>query len=444
MSKKASALKKLPARAQLPSGRVVTLRVTRALTAPFTRKEGAPLFSEVLALFDEGVVELRADKSRISLAVRDLALGDFHALRAFMMAAGLCEEEAARFPCRNCEAEIRVFPCRALALGPFADCELGEEELDATLPFGVPYEIEDVTLPNGNVANTVTFAARTVAQSEHAFAALGAANLEIDAAFVRSFGVSRLTAEEEVDQIAKTLRACDDASFDSIAAVFLASHYSARLGGIAACGTCGARNDVDAPYERELSVGASNDVNDAVASAGAAQSASDRAFPSLDEFSETAHASFVEHAARFEEGTVDLVIDGGTPACDDGGEPLLGSYVPGAGFEEGVLARPTVTLYFRSFRAMWREDGPYDVDAEIDETVEHELAHHAHFLVGDDPMDDEEREEIAREAVRTVGKKELTRIATRGLGADLVVFARRTWPLWILVALATLFGILRE
>ena len=70
--------------------------------------------------------------------------------------------------------------------------------------------------------------------------------------------------------------------------------------------------------------------------------------------------------------------------------------------------RPTVTLYVRTFRAMWNEEGAYDVAAEIDETVSHELEHHGHFLSGHDPMDEEERGEIAVEVARAfTGRKEL-------------------------------------
>ena len=63
----------------LPSGTRVDLVLGEAPESPRARKPGAPLFSEVLALFDEGVVSI-AGKD-----VRDLALPDFHVLRAVLM-----------------------------------------------------------------------------------------------------------------------------------------------------------------------------------------------------------------------------------------------------------------------------------------------------------------------------------------------------------------------
>ncbi|MBF5066225.1 hypothetical protein G6O45_23615, partial [Salmonella enterica subsp. enterica serovar Istanbul] len=58
---------------------------------------------------------------------------------------------------------------------------------------------------------------------------------------------------------------------------------------------------------------------------------------------------------------VELVVEGGTPAVDEGGEPLLGSYVPPHPGDAGAPSRaPVVTVYYRTFRATWDEDGAYD------------------------------------------------------------------------------------
>ncbi len=55
---------------------------------------------------------------------------------------------------------------------------------------------------------------------------------------------------------------------------------------------------------------------------------------------------------------------------------------------------------------MWHEDGPFDWDAELAETIEHELEHHMAYLVGDDPMDEEERDgDRERGARASLGKK---------------------------------------
>jgi hypothetical protein len=97
-----------------------------------------------------------------------------------------------------------------------------------------------------------------------------------------------------------------------------------------------------------------------------------------------------------------------------------------------------VTLYYRTFRAIREEDGPYGWQAEVDETIEHELEHHAGWRAGDDPMDDEERAEIAAERARLIGRKAVARQDVVALGADLRGFLARTWVIWVIVAVVTL------
>jgi hypothetical protein len=243
-------------------------------------------------------------------------------------------------------------------------------------------------------------------------------------------GIVALGPETEPARLARALEAADDEAFASVLDVFLATHYPLRLGAPLRCEECGARNDVDAPYEREFAP------SDPPLGAHPAED-TPASYPTDDELSALAEAHFRERARRFPEDSVDLVLTDETPAVDDGGEPLMGSYVPGSvGDAHGVPERPTVTLYLRTFRAMWDDDGPYDVAGEVRETVEHELTHHEHWLTGDDPMDDEERALIAEEARRLHGKKQLARGAARGLGADVLEFLRRTWLIWALILLA--------
>ena len=83
---------------------------------------------------------------------------------------------------------------------------------------------------------------------------------------------------------------------------------------------------------------------------------------------------------------------------------------------------------------MWEEDGPYDWKAEVDETIDHELEHHDGWRVGHDPMDDEERAEIAHEHARLVGRKTAVRASVGAFGADIGGFIARTWPIWLIVA----------
>jgi hypothetical protein len=439
--KKVTRAKSLPTRVQLPSRRVLALRTPKIADAPLRRAEGEALFAEVLLAEARGYVELVDGKDKVPCA--SLILSDFHAVRALLTAASVLHEEPVTMHCKNCDATMDVEPCKELPLGPFRDAELSDDELDATLTFGEPHSIAPIRLGGARVARTVTFAPRTAGESQSLFAALARKDLAIDRIFVHGMGIARLGAEVDEDQIAIALTAATDAAFGSVTNRYLESHYPLRLGAVVMCEACGARNDVDAPYQRELDVVPEHppeERRDGVVLPSA--------FPSFDEFATSAHAVFQRYVLPFQEGSIDLIIDDEVPACDDGGEPLLGSYVPGAysGFDasDAIGARPTVTLYVRTFRAMWNEEGPYDVDAEIDDTIEHELEHHGHYLSGHDQVDEDERALIAKEAERVIGKKELVRVATRGLFRDVQELMRRTWLLWVLVLAALLFAFLRN
>lgn len=204
------------------------------------------------------------------------------------------------------------------------------------------------------------------------------------------------------------------------------------------CPGCGARNDVDAPYVRELEASGPR-VRHAPDGAATAP------LPDFETFAARAEALAAPRLATSPGEPVMLVIEDGTPAVDDGGEPLLGSYVPPLpGDAQRAPSPATVTVYYRTFAAVWAEDGPYDWEDELDETIEHELLHHAYFLRGEDPMDDEERDVIAGEGLRLVGKREATRRAFGDFAADLREFFTRTWPLWILALFAAIVGLVGQ
>lgn len=419
----------LPARLTLPSGKVVALGLVRARKEPRRHRDGEPLFAEVLATLDEDV---RVEHDGKVLDARELPLTDFHVLRAVLVRGGLLEEEEVAVRCRNCDEELRVLPCAALEIGPWVDGELGDEELDATLPFGEPHPIAPLPLGKVRVAKTVTLAPRRVREVLPLWRALARDPLDVDAAFSEAMGVVALGPEKVPARIAEALATCDDRAFTSVTDVFLASHYPVRLGAAAFCDACGARNDVDAPYERELVPGATP------LRAGVDEEApGGEGFPDLDAFAARARAIATPMLDEVEGQEVELVVEGGTPAVDDGGEPLLGSYVPPHAGDMTTPSRaPTVTVYHRTFRAMWDEEGPYDWEDELHETIEHELEHHDYWLRGDDPMDDEERAEIRDEGLRLVGRREANRRALGGFGESVTDFARRAWPLFVLLALA--------
>lgn len=413
----------------LPSGRRVTISSPRRST--IEASNATTLFADALQAL-EGDVTIEENGETVDAL--DLALGDFHVVRAVLLKEGLLEEDEVEIACRNCEAKVTLSPCAGLEIAPWEDGELGDEELDTTLPFGEPVEIPTIPLGRVRSASTVTFEPRTVREARPLFEAFAKDPLVVDAAVVEAMGVVALGNEKEPGKIAEALSACPDDSFGAVTDAFLASHYVLRLGCVAICKECGARNDVDAPYEREM------DPVGPRPHAAATEGDEGRAFPSMDTFAERAS---VIGGPMLEEtpggADIELVVDDGTPAVDDGGEPLLGSYVPPYKGDMGIPARPpTVTLYYRTFRAMWDEEGPYDWEDELRETIEHELEHHVYFLRGDDPMDDEERETIRDEARRIVGKKETTRRAITGFGDSMKDFLARTWPLWVIALIALL------
>ena len=106
---------KLPSALTLPSGLRVTL-AARSAPSEKKRAEGEPLFSEVLALFDDG--DVRSDHD-----VRDLRLADFHVLRAVLTKLRFLHEDEIEVPCTNCRRNVAVHPCASLEIGPWVDGE---------------------------------------------------------------------------------------------------------------------------------------------------------------------------------------------------------------------------------------------------------------------------------------------------------------------------------
>jgi hypothetical protein len=425
-------------RVHLPSGRVVSLSLqAQAGVGPRRRAAKAPLFSELVELVRSGELVMRADgdgaagASSASVDIGSLPLRDFHALRAVATRLGWLHEEPIDFDCRNCEEPMHVAPCASLQLGPFVDGELDDPELDRTLDLTVAHAVPPIRLGGGRVATEARLDDVTVDRAAPLHRALRRRRLAVTDRLVTAMGVAALGDAKAPAVLAEALARCSDAAWGAIGGLFLAAHYPLRLGAAAVCPKCGARNDVDAPYEREFD--ATRHPRDI---AGESAPSNAQVFPSFDAFDERARAIFERagDAAR----DVALVVEGGVPACDDGGEPLLGSYVPPI---QGDATQPTrgaeVTVYYRTFRAMWDEDGPYDWDGELDETIEHELEHHEGWLVGDDPMDEEERDTIAREQLALVGRKATVRAAAGAFGGDVRGFLARTWPIWLIVAAAT-------
>jgi hypothetical protein len=425
-----------PHRVHLPSGRSVALEF-RGVTGDGehlgarARAKGAPLFSELLDLLagDVALVERGATVDPVTLPLRD-----FHVLRAVATRLGWLAEDPVEIACRNCAAVFAVSPCASLELGPFVHGELHDDELDATLDLSVPHAIPRIRLPSGKDASDATLRDVTVGEASPMHRALRRRRLAIGDRFVGAMGLVSLGPERDPQRIADALSRCSEDAWSAIGDLFLQAHYLPRLCAVTLCPKCGARNDVDAPYLREFE--ASAEPRESLES----EESNEATFPDFEKFDEHSRAVF----ARFSRDDaaqpipVRLAVDAEVPACDDGGEPLLGAYVPPGGDPSAPVGAAEITVYYRTFRAMWTEDGPYDWRAELEETIEHELEHHAGWRVGHDPMDEAEHEEIARERVRLVGRTQAVRGELAALGADVGDFLARTWPIWLIVAIGAL------
>ncbi|MGH7294854.1 MAG: metallopeptidase family protein [Polyangiaceae bacterium] len=409
-----------PKRVHLPSGLVVTMEAKPAL-APRPRAKAAPLFSELVELVEGG--DLRLATEHGPLDVKALELRDFHALRAVATRCGWLAEEPVEIACRNCGAPFTLAPCATFELGPFVDGELDDPELDETLDLSVAHAIPDVLLKGGRPAREVTLRPVTVAAAAPLHRALRRRRFVLSERVVAAMGIVALGPLRDARRIADALTRCSDEAWGAVGDLFLAAHYPLRFASIARCPGCGARNDVDAPYERELEP------------SGRPGPSNAEVFPDFDAFDAAARDAYARIVGS-RAGEVRLVVDGEVPACDDGGEPLMGAYLPPGGDPAAPVGNGEITLYYRTFRAMW-DDGPYDWAAEIDETIEHELEHHDGWRVGHDPMDDEERAEIVRERSRIVGQRAAAREGLAALGGDLGGFFAKTWPIWLIVAVAT-------
>lgn len=408
----------LPLVLHLPSGRRVRVEAAR------TPRACAETLSGALDALDGGLVDLREGASGVE--VDELTPGDVHVLRVVLAQTGLVPEPETTSPCQNCGEELRHRPALAVELGPFLDGELDDPELDAAFDFSIAHEIPELRVGRAT-ARTATFAPVTVREARPLFAALASPGWRITSAFVKGMGLVALGDETRAPVLARALAGASDDAWSAIVSLYDAASYPPRLTADVACPSCTARNLVEAPALREFPADP-RAPSDEVAG-----------FPDLAAFERIVEEEAEAAYRRLGVTHVDLIVEAGTPDCDAGGVPLLGSYDPPLDEAPGLPARPPeVRVFYRTFRAMFADE-PYDVRAEIEETIDHELRHHLAFLSGHDPEDEEERAEIAREQRRLVGETETLRRATRAARGELADFVYRTWPLWAIVLLVAVW-----
>jgi hypothetical protein len=407
----------------LPSGARITVRATI----------DRPLPRDLPAAIERGVVTSDTDLFALPLA-------DANVIEAVVAAMRAIDAPPTELVCRNCEASIALDGARALPVGPLLE-PLGDPELDPPVDreewhaFDAP-----IAVARRGSARRFRLARRTLRDRIELEKHLQGA-LDVAPPLIRALGINALADGETIVvkspiAIARALDALDDDAFgvawDAICRAYDRQHWPPRLLAPALCPECGARHDVEV-VRRPLDWAPPRGEH------------ADDTFPSLDVFSErvaTITSDVFRELGLDDPRGLQVVVDGGVPACDDGGEPLLGSYAPNLAADGDVLGPSSqfvITLYFRGFKSQF-EDQPYDVDAEIRETIEHELEHHIGFLDGDDPLDDEERAAIATEHRRLVGGTEATDLAAGAgwLASDFARFLRTSWPLWVAVLFALL------
>lgn len=432
---------KLPARLMLPSGMRVGLddRAARMAAQTLAKSVGDRCCEQ--ALLDQLAV-LRAPGVLCSengkpLDVMGLSLRDANVLRAFLGWAGITGEIEEQYSCLNCKKTLVTSPDSLLQIAPFIDGELGDRELDAPFAFDAWHPIPPLRAGK-SVARRIRFSDRRVEEAWPLWIGL-AQSKDLPAltpAMVLAMGIRAMDREHRLSAMTDALCNATPLAWNAIVNLFLEAHYSRRLIGIYRCGECGAKNEIELPWAREF--GGSGDLETDL-NIPTRRMKQRPPFPSLDDFEARVRRAANRIYRKLGVRKVDLYIDGGVPACDDGGHPLLGSYQPGTppNLDLEIHRRPEIRIYYQSFEAEYQCDPFFDIDHEIAETIEHELTHHLHQLAGVDPLDDEEHAEIEMEHARTVGKKETLRRYFRQLGGDFWGFVKATWILWALLLLST-------
>lgn len=390
---------------------------------------------EAIAL---GAVETELD-------LHALPLADANVIEAILAAMSVIEPEPAKLECRNCSEPFEVNAAAALPLTPLLEPQ-GDPELDPVVDRAQWHELPTpIELPRRGHVDRFRLARRTFEDRLKLENVLGddpSQPLPLGPPLVRALGLDALGRGDELVvkspiAIARMLTALDDKTFegtwDAICRAYDHQHWPPRLLAPVACPKCGARHDVE-PVARPLDWAPPR-----------SSEAARVEFPSLDEF--RARAATITREVFAELGLEDprgleVIVDDDVPPCDDGGEPLLGSYTPNLNADGDVRVQSSpfvIALYYRTFRSMF-DDEPYDVDAEIRETIEHELEHHLGFVEGEDPLDEEERRAIEVERRRLVGGSEASDLAAGAgwLASDFGRFIRMTWPVWVIVLLALL------
>ena len=425
---------------RLPGGRRVRVRRARK-GAPRVDDvvEGTPLFAgRTLGalLAGEVVVEPVEGDARAPLgreALLALDVRDFHVLRDVCERLGaVAPEETRAGECRNCDAPLEADP-RGF---PLDDLEERYAEEPAVRETRVSLGMA-VRVGRGRARDALLRAPTVEAVRPLWFALAKDAPLRVTPALVRALGVRALGRETRATVLADVLAEVPDRAWTALEQGFLEVAYGARALRPLLCPACGALHEVDAPLVREFDAPRGRDTEGMLRDGEASADFPDEArFEAL-----VARVGAEVYAARGVRN-IALRVEAGVPELDTAGEPLLGSYEPRQDVDAAgnVTHEFLVTVYYRSFARMYAEEGAYDVEAEVRETIDHEIEHHLHYLSGHDPMDEEERAAARRELEEVYGAKTLARLERREVLRDLARGLRFVVPLLLGLA-ALLWGL---
>lgn len=372
---------------------------------------GDPIADDVVAgeeLFAGRLLNAFA-AGRVTLAegaVDELHVADFHAIRDLAERFGIVAPEPYDgFTCRNCRAVLDVDP---VGVDP--------ETLLAGSASPEPPPTEWARAVDG--VRGATLEPVRVREARWLWRALVEPPARFDARLVRGLGLRELVLEEgarldDPEAIAARMNA-SDALLDVLMAAYELVQYPPRMRFGHVCAECGAVHDVPTPSIREdapapetydLLLGAPEGEGEML---------------DIDAFTAAVERLSEEVFAERGVANIDVLVEEGVPPVDDSGEPLMGSYQPihertGETFTD---IRFEIALYYRTFVSMF-EEAPFDVVAEIRETLDHEVEHHLHHLSGHDPLDDQERREARADLERTFGADAVRRAERDALWREL-------------------------
>jgi hypothetical protein len=364
----------------------------------------------------------------------DLELRDLHTLMACLLRAGWITEPPRTLRCDNCGLERSVRAASTFEWGPLSDGELDDPELDGAYDWRRTQRLS-LRVRRGRL--------RSVSGARWPFARLRLGRVTVadlrpllspvrkeltvrplSLQLLRSLGIEPAGPSRARDLLAGIER-LGARGLSRLSDMWLDAHVPPRLSAGHPCAECGAVNLTQVPHATAIDW--------LVGPAMPAELEPAPDFPAPEEFARLVRAAKRRVFAETHVRGLLVVVEDGIPAVDEGGNPLLGSYVP----HGDVDAPAVVQLYRRSFEAQKRHDPTFDVKREIFETVEHEVEHHLAFLRGEDPVDDEERLALAKDRERVVGRRELAR--REGVRAEVPRALRALAPLLLVVVVV--FGL---